>query len=56
MAPIDVHDTHGTTQNPLQKTSMWDNRKSVLLCFLITSGMFQFGFDYGNTSLETYLM
>lgn len=54
MAPtLDVHNIHGTDQNPLAKTSLWDNRKAVLLCFLVTAGMFQFGFDYGTSLTGT---
>jgi hypothetical protein len=44
---IDVHDIHGTAQNPLNKTTMWSNKKAIFFCFVVTSGMFQFGFDYG---------
>jgi hypothetical protein len=56
MAPVvDVHDIHGTARNPLSKTTIMDNKRAVLCCFIVTAGMFQFGFDYGNLPLQVVI-
>jgi MFS transporter, SP family, sugar:H+ symporter len=34
------------TTNDLVKTTLWENRKSVLICSLVASASFQYGLDF----------